>query len=85
MYKETGILNVEVAEGPALSELLESGLVQTLCVFKLANGEWLEGFAESIDYEANKAFVRVRSAIDGRQYLVAYDTTSTKGRVLEAL
>jgi len=78
---KTGILNLEVVEGPALSELVESGVECTICVFKLINGEWLEGFAESICFNRGDAIIRVLNAHDGQRYFITYSTTTRKGRV----
>ena len=85
MTYKTSILNLEVIEGPALSELVGSGLDHTICVFKLSNGEWLEGFAETVNYNNGSVVVKVLNVHDDERYLVAYSAMTRTGRVLELL
>lgn len=85
MTNKTGILKLDVVEGPTLSELLESGVDCVICVFKLINGEWLEGFAESIDFNNGNAVIRMLDAHDGARYLVDYSVATRSGRVSERI
>ena len=81
----TGTINVGVVEGPSLQELIEAGIERTICVFKLSNDIWLEGFADKIQHDKDETIVLLHNVLDGRRYSILYNARTRKGRIMDIL